>query len=61
MPVSFTTCPFEVTAGRNDSMMIEDRKSGQSWRLSIRPSLTAGQVRHVTPAEPRSDTSSAKP
>jgi hypothetical protein len=36
MPVSFTTCPFEVTAGRNGSIMIEDRKTGQSWHLSNR-------------------------
>jgi len=36
MPVSFTTCPFEVTAGRNGSITIEDRKTGQSWCLSNR-------------------------
>jgi len=36
MPVSFTTCPFEVNAGRNRGIKIEDRKTGQSWHLSNR-------------------------
>jgi hypothetical protein len=34
MPVTFTTCPFEVIAGNNAGIVIEDRKTGQSWRLS---------------------------
>jgi hypothetical protein len=34
MAVTFTTCPFEVIAGDNAGIVIEDRKSGQSWRLS---------------------------
>jgi hypothetical protein len=33
MPVSFTTCPFEVIADDNAGIVIEDRKTGQSWRL----------------------------
>ena len=36
MPVTFTTCPFEVIAGNNAGIVIEDRKTGQSWRLSNR-------------------------
>jgi hypothetical protein len=34
MPVSFTTCPFEVVAGDKAGIVIEDRKTGQSWQLS---------------------------
>jgi hypothetical protein len=34
MPVSFTTCPFEVIAGNNGGIVIEDRTTGQSWRLT---------------------------
>lgn len=34
MTATFTTCPFEVTAGNNAGIVIEDRESGQSWRLS---------------------------
>jgi hypothetical protein len=34
MPVSFTTCPFEVTAGCSAGIVIRDRKTGQSWRLT---------------------------
>lgn len=34
MIITFTTCPFEVIAGDNAGIVIEDRKSGQSWRLS---------------------------
>jgi len=36
MPVLFTTCPFEVTAGSNGGVVIEDFKTRQSWRLSNR-------------------------
>ena len=34
MTVTFTTCPFEVIAGNDAGIVIEDRKTGQSWRLS---------------------------
>ena len=34
MTITFTTCPFEVVAGNNAGIVIEDRKTGQSWRLS---------------------------
>jgi hypothetical protein len=34
MTITFTTCPFEVIAGDNAGIVIEDRKSRQSWRLS---------------------------
>ena len=34
MVVSFTTCPFEVTAGNGGGIVIEDRKTGRSWRLT---------------------------
>ena len=33
MTVTFTTSPFEVIAD-NAGIVIEDRKTGQSWRLS---------------------------
>jgi len=36
MAVSFTTCPFEVTAGKGGGIVIEDRASGQFWRLTNR-------------------------
>ena len=38
MAVSFTTCPYEVTAGKGGGIVIEDRKTGQSWRLTNRES-----------------------
>lgn len=34
MTVTFTTSPFEVIAGNDAGIVIEDRKTGQSWRLS---------------------------
>ena len=34
MAVRFTTCPFEVIAGDQAGIVIEDRKTGQFWRLS---------------------------
>lgn len=34
MTITFTTCPFEVIAGNNAGIVIEDRKTGQCWRLS---------------------------
>jgi hypothetical protein len=34
MTVTFTTSPFEVIAADNAGIVIEDRKTGQSWRLS---------------------------
>jgi hypothetical protein len=36
MTVTFTTCPFEVIAGKNAGIVIEDRKTGHSWRLTNR-------------------------
>jgi hypothetical protein len=38
MAISFTTCPFKVTAGNGGGIVIEDRKTGQSWRLTNRQS-----------------------
>ena len=34
MTVKFITCPFEVIAGNNAGIVLEDRETGQSWRLS---------------------------
>ena len=34
MTIKFTTCPFDVIAGNNAGIVIEDRKTGQSWQLS---------------------------
>jgi hypothetical protein len=34
MVVTFTTLPFEVDAGNGGGIVIEDRKTRQSWRLS---------------------------
>jgi hypothetical protein len=34
MTITFTTCPFEVIAGDNAGIVIEDRKTRQYWRLS---------------------------
>jgi hypothetical protein len=34
MTITFTTCPFEVIAGDYAGIVIEDRKTRQSWRLS---------------------------
>ena len=34
MTVTFTNCPFQVIAGDKAGIVIEDRKTGQSWRLS---------------------------
>jgi hypothetical protein len=34
MAATFTTCPFEVIAGDKAGIVIEDRKTGQFWRLS---------------------------
>jgi len=34
MTVRFITCPFEVIAGDNAGIVLEDRETGQSWRLS---------------------------
>jgi hypothetical protein len=36
MAVTFTTLPFEVVAGKGGSIVIEDRKTRQTWRLSNR-------------------------
>ena len=34
MAVTFTTCPFKVIVGDMASIVVEDRKTGQTWRLS---------------------------
>ena len=34
MAITFTTLPFEVVAGNGGGIVIEDRKTRQSWRLS---------------------------
>ncbi len=53
MPVSFTTCPFEVIAGDKAGIVIEDRKTGQSWRLSNQQTREFGRLigRHRRLAE----------
>ena len=53
MPVSFTTCPFEVIAGDKAGIVIEDRKTGQSWRLSNQQAREFGHLigRHRRLAE----------
>jgi hypothetical protein len=53
MPVSFTTCPFEVIAGDKAGIVIEDRKTGQSWRLSNQQAREFGRLigRHRRLAE----------
>ena len=38
MAITFTTLPFEVTAEKSGGIVIEERKTGQSWRLSNRES-----------------------
>jgi hypothetical protein len=44
MPVTFTTCPFEVIAGNDAGIVIEDRKTGQSWRLSNQQAREFGRL-----------------
>jgi hypothetical protein len=53
MPVTFTTCPFEVIAGSNAGIVIEDRDTGQSWRLSNQQAREFGRLlrRHRKLAE----------
>jgi hypothetical protein len=53
MPVSFTTCPFEVIAGDKAGIVIEDRKTGQSWQLSNQQAREFGRLigRHRRLAE----------
>jgi len=34
MAVTFTICPFEIVADDKAGIVIEDRKTGQFWRLS---------------------------
>jgi hypothetical protein len=53
MTVTFTTCPFEVTAGDRAGIVIEDRKTGQSWRLSNQQAREFGRLigRHRRLAE----------
>ena len=46
MTVTFTTCPFEVTAGDTAGVVIEDRKTGQSWRLSNQQAREFGRLIH---------------
>jgi hypothetical protein len=53
MAVTFTTCPFEVIAGDKAGILIEDRKTGQSWRLSNDQARELGRLirRHRRLAE----------
>jgi len=44
MPIYFTTCPFEVIAGDTAGIVIEDRKTGQSWRLSNQQAREFGRL-----------------
>ena len=44
MPIYFTTCPFEVIAGDKAGIMIEDRKTGQSWQLSNQQAREFGRL-----------------
>jgi hypothetical protein len=44
MTVTFTTCPFEVIAGDKAGIVIEDRKTGQSWRLSNQQAREFGRL-----------------
>jgi len=55
MTVTFTTCPFEVIAGDKAGIVIEDRKTGQSWRLSNDQAREFGRLigRHRRLAELR--------
>jgi hypothetical protein len=36
MTITFTTLPFEVTAGKRGGIVIQEYKTGQSWWLSNR-------------------------
>ena len=53
MPAFSTTCPFEVIADDKAGIVIEDRNSGQSWRLSNQQAREFGRliVRHRRLAE----------
>jgi hypothetical protein len=53
MAVTFTICPFEVIAGDKAGIVIEDRKTGQFWRLSNDPARELGRLirRHRRLAE----------
>ena len=44
MTVTFTTSPFEVIAGNDAGIVIEDRKTGQSWRLSNQQAREFGRL-----------------
>ena len=44
MTVTFTTWPFEVIVGDNAGIVIEDRKTGQSWRLSNQQAREFGRL-----------------
>jgi len=44
MTVTFTTNPFEVIAGNDAGIVIEDRKTGQSWRLSNQQAREFGRL-----------------
>jgi hypothetical protein len=53
MAVTFTICPFEVIAGDKAGIVIEDRKTGQFWRLSNDQARELGRLirRHRRLAE----------
>jgi hypothetical protein len=44
MAVTFTTSSFEVIAGNDAGIVIEDRKTGQSWRLSNQQAREFGRL-----------------
>jgi hypothetical protein len=44
MAISFATCPFGVFAGDEGGILIEDRKSGQSWVLTNQQSRVFGRL-----------------
>jgi len=44
MTVTFTTCPFEVIVGDSAGIVIEDRKTGQCWRLSNQQAREFGRL-----------------
>lgn len=47
MAVTFTICLFEVIAGDKAGIVIEDRKTGQFWRLSNDQARELGRLINV--------------
>ena len=61
MPVYFTTCPFEVIASDKAGIMIEDRKTGQSWQLSNQQAREFGRQRRLAERRENAPSSFLKP